>query len=351
MKEQLWSKNFILICLVNLMIFTCFYFLLPTLPIYVTDVLHGNAKNVGYIIGLLPITAVLVRPVSGYLVDTIGRKRIMISALVVFVIISFSYSLAGIMLILLGIRVIHGFTWAFISTATGTIASDLVPISRRGEGMGYFGLTNTLAMALAPILSLYILGRYGFHTLFTAGSVIAAIGLLCVFGMKGYQENLLIKKKTEITLASFFEPRVFSLSIIMLFISMTYGGVISFITLYAKQLAINNIGVFFLVYALSILCVRPFAGIIHDKKGPKMVMAIGFMAMITAYILLFTADGFLLFILSAITLGIGMGITNPSIHAMVINQVEPFRRGAATGTLFTARSGYCNWFYRFRFYF
>ncbi|RYD03055.1 hypothetical protein N752_21835 [Desulforamulus aquiferis] len=84
MKQNLWTKDFILICLANLMIFTSFYFLLPTLPIFVTDVLKGDESNVGYIIGVLSLTAVLVRPLSGFALDVIGRRKVLLLALIAF---------------------------------------------------------------------------------------------------------------------------------------------------------------------------------------------------------------------------------------------------------------------------
>ncbi|MDO7786623.1 MFS transporter [Desulforamulus aquiferis] len=333
--QSLWTKDFILICLTNLFIFTSFYFLLPTLPIFVTNVLQGNESNVGYIVGVLTITAVLVRPISGYMLDTVGRKSIIIFALLAFVLTTLAYNLVTSLVMLFMLRAIHGLSWGFATTGAGTIASDIVPASRRGEGMGYYGLANTLAMAVGPILSLFILARFGFHTLFTAGSVIAALGLVCVLTIKVSEDNL-VKKKTKLTLNSFFEPRVYSLSLVMFFVTFTYGAIVSFITLYAKELSISNAGIFFLIYGISLLIVRPYAGKVFDAHGPNRIMAIGFLGMAISFILLFLAKGYLFFILSAVTMGIGFGIVQPTIQAMAINRVEPYRRGAATGTILTA---------------
>lgn len=201
--------------------------------------------------------------------------------------------------------------------------------------MGYYGLAGTLAMALGPVLSLYILDKYGFNTLFTTGSIIAALALLCVLGIKGFESNI-DKKKTKISLNSFLEPRVYSLSVVLFFVNLTYGGIVSFITLYAKELNIANAGIFFMVYGVSLLFVRPYAGKVFDKRGPNQIMFIGFLALAISFLVLFLAKGYLMFILSAIILGIGFGIVQPTLQAMAINRVEPFRRGAANGTIFTA---------------
>ncbi len=334
-RQALWTKDFVLICLTSLFMFTSFYFLITTLPMYVTDVLKGNESNVGYIVGVLTITAVLVRPISGYLLDTMGRKSVVVFALVAFVLVTIAYNLATSLLILFLLRAIHGFSWGFTSTGAGTIASDIVPAARRGEGMGYYGLAGTLAMAVGPVLSIYILGLYGFNTLFTAGSIIAALSLACLLGIKG-SEVKTDKKNTKISLNSFLEPRVYSLSMVLFFVNLTYGAIVSFITLYAKELNIANAGIFFMVYGVALLFVRPYAGKIFDKHGPNQIMLIGFISLAASFIVLSIATGSFMFILSAIIMGIGFGIIQPTLQAMAINRVEPYRRGAANGTIFTA---------------
>ncbi|MEG6521959.1 MFS transporter [Desulfotomaculum sp. 1211_IL3151] len=334
-RQSLWTKDFILICLTSLFMFTSFYFLISTLPMYVTGVLKGSERNVGYIVGILTITAVLVRPISGYMLDTMGRKGVVVLALVAFVAVTFAYNLATSMLILFLLRAVHGFAWGFTSTGAGTIASDIVPAARRGEGMGYYGLAGTFAMAVGPVLSLYILDRYDFNTLFTTGAFISSLALLCVLGIKSFESNM-DKPKTKIGLNSFLEPRVYSLSVVIFFVNLTYGGIVSFITLYAMELNVANAGIFFMVYGVSLLFVRPYAGKIFDKRGPNQIMSIGFVALSTSFFVLFMAKGYLMFVISAIILGIGFGIIQPTLQAMAINRVEPFRRGAVNGTIFTA---------------
>ncbi|MCL4441641.1 MAG: MFS transporter [Firmicutes bacterium] len=333
-KEALWTRNFILVCLVNMMMFTSFYFLLPTLPVFVTDVLKGDESNVGYIIGVLSLTAVMVRPLSGFLLDVAGRKKILLYAFIAFSLAMAAYNFVTSLALLFVLRALHGICWGFSTTGAGTVAADVVPPSRRGEGMGYYGLSNTLAMALGPSLGLYILNVSGFNTLFSASFAVAAAGTLLVPGIS-YREHKR-PEKVKISLDSFFEPRVFSLSGIMFFTAVVYGGIVSFITLYGKDLGIKNAGTFFLAYALTLMLVRPVAGKAFDKNGPKLVMAAGFGAIFLSFVLLFYAGGLELFILSAIFMGIGFGAVHPTTMAMVINRVPPHRRGAANGTIFSS---------------
>ena len=334
-KTPLWTKNFILICLANLLIFTSFYFLLPTLPVFVTSELQGDESNVGYVVGVLSLTAVLVRPLSGYLLDVSGRKKILILALVAFSLAMGAYYFVTSLTLLFLLRFVHGLAWGFTTTGAGTIASDIVPPARRGEGMGYYGLSNTLAMAAGPSLGLFILSKTNFSTLFTVSFVIAVAALLTILVIP-YRQEPLGKPLGKLSFTSFFEPRVFSLSLVMFFTALVYGGIISFIVLYGQNIGVTNPGVYFLIYALTLLLVRPVAGKSFDQNGPGKLMAVGFLAISLAFVLLFMARGDLLFGASAVAMGIGFGIVHPTAMAMAINRVEPFRRGAANGTIFSA---------------
>jgi len=329
----LWTRNFLFICLVNLMTFTSFYFLLPTLPIFIADNLKGDESAVGFNIGVLSLTAVLVRPLAGYLLDSAGRKKILIVALAAFALAMAAYNLVTSLALLFALRVLQGLAWGFATTGAGTIAADVVPPARRGEGMGYYGLSNTLAMALGPSLGIFVLYSAGYTPLFTACAVIAAGGLAALLGIS-YREST--SAKTKLSWESFLEPKVFSLSLILFFIALVYGGVVSFITLYGQELGVKNAGTYFLVYALTLLVVRPYAGRQFDRSGPGLIMAAGFLAVSLAFVLLFLARGNLLFIMSAVSMGIGFGIVHPTILAMAINRVAPYRRGAANGTIFSA---------------
>lgn len=335
-RQALWTKDFLLICLANLMIFTSFYFLLPTLPIFVTGVLKGDESNVGYIIGVLSLTAVLVRPLSGFMLDVVGRRKVLFTALVAFSLAMGAYYFVSSLTLLFILRFLHGLSWGFTTTGAGTVAADIVPASRRGEGMGYYGLSNTLAMAAGPSLGLVILQKTDFSTLFIAGFVIAIIGLVATQGISFQDETTKGKTQGKLTFNSFFEPKVFSLSGVMFFTAVVYGGIVSFITLYGQKIGIGNPGVYFLIYALTLLIIRPYAGKTFDKKGPLQIMAVGFLAISVAFVLLFMARGDLLFSASAVAMGIGFGIVQPTTMAIAINRVEPFRRGAANGTIFSA---------------
>lgn len=329
---RLWTKGFLLICLSNLFIFTSFYCLLPTLPLFITDVLSGDTEIVGYIFGIFALAAVLARPLAGYLLDTLGRKTILRLSLFFLTLTLLAYNAVTTVVLLFIVRGIHGIFWGFATTASGTTATDLVPALRRGEGIGYYGLSNTIAMAAGPLLGLEILQRFGFFALFTTSFCFAAVGFLCVWGIK-HQITGNLEEKKDINL---FEPKVFSYAMIMFFITLLYGGVLSFVVLLGKEINIANPGSYFLAFAGSLFLSRPYAGKILDVEGPLKIMSIGFIAIVVSLFLLFLANGYIVFMMSAVFFGIGFGIVQPTTLTMAINKVDASQRGVANGTILTA---------------
>ncbi|MCL5057020.1 MAG: MFS transporter [Actinobacteria bacterium] len=330
---KLWTRNFILICLANLLVLTSFYILFPTLPVFIVRVLKGDESDVGYIIGVLSLTAVLVRPLAGFLFDAVGRKKILVLAVIGFSLVMVSYNLVTSLALLFALRALHGFTWGFTNTGSGTVASDVVPPQRRGEGLGYYGMSNTLAMAAGPGLGMYIISLTGFTQLFNMSFALAIAGSVCILAIS-YPENR-PQKKAVISLESFFEPKVLSLYWIIFFTAVVYGGIMSFVTLYGEHIGIKNAGTYFLAYAVTLLITRPLSGRYYDRKGPAGIMAAGFISIALSFVILFASKGLVMFLLSAATLGIGYGIVQPTTMAIIINRVAPFRRGAANSTYFS----------------
>lgn len=329
---KLWTKSFLLICLSNLFIFTSFYCLLPTLPLFITNVLKGDTKIVGYIFGVFALAAVLARPLAGYLLDAVGRKNILRLSLFLLTLAMIAYNMVTNLLLLFILRGIHGILWGFATTASGTTATDLVPALRRGEGIGYYGLSNTIAMAAGPFIGLEIVQRFGFSTLFTISFCFAAIGFLCIWGIQHQiTEKLEVKKSIVL-----FEPKVISDAVITFFITLLYGGVLSFVVLFGKEIHIDNPGSYFLAFAGALFLSRPYAGRILDAEGPIRIMFIGFISLALSFLVLSFAQGYVLFILSALFFGIGFGIVQPTTLTMAINKVGASQRGIANGTILTA---------------
>lgn len=311
-----------------------FYFLLPTLPTFVTEVLGEDADKVGYIIGIYALSALLIRPMSGYLFDKYGRRNLFLIAMVCYALIMASYGLAASFGFLLFLRLLNGGIWGIVTTGGGTITSDIVPESRRGEGIGIFGLSMTLSMAVGPLIGLQILEYTGsYKVLFITAGVLCLIAVGMSFLVNHPKVS---NRNNKLEWANVFEPKVVKVSMVMLFLALPFAGVMSFITLYAKELSIENTGLFFLIYAAGVSIIRPLTGKMMDKSGPGFVMGLSFLGTICGLVLLSQSTALTGFLIAAFVLGLGNGIVMPTLQTMVINMVRPQKRGVATSTFFSS---------------
>lgn len=312
---------------------TAFYFLLPTLPIYAVNALDANNNQVGYIIGVYALAALLIRPFCGYVLDAHGRRSVYLWALVLFTILTAAYHLASTFSLLLLIRVLHGFTWGTITTGGSTIAADLIPESRRGEGIGYFGLAMTFAIALAPYGGDQIMGQNNFFNLFTISAAVALASLILALFVKVPK----IKTgETKIQLGKMFDKRVNRIAIVMFTGAFPFAAVISFIRIYSDELGIKQGALFFIFMALGVAVVRLIVGKIMDKKGPSTLVTIGLIVTVVGLIWLRYIDSFWPLMAVGVLVGMGNGIIMPTVQTMAINMVPMERRGAANATFFSA---------------
>jgi len=324
--ETLFSRNFILTSLSTFTLFSSFYFLLITLPIYIKKI-GGTESEIGFIIGVFTISAVVLRPFIGQEVDRRGRKKILISGLLVFLVSMLLYNYTNSVTSLLLLRVFHGIGWGAATTAATTLIADIAPPKRRGEAMGIFGMSSNVAMAIGPVLSMILLVAYDFSILFLIGAGIALVSLLLALPIC---ETTTSHPKTPL----FSKEALFS-STLMFTVSLTYGSLVSFLSLFAQKQGITNPGIFFTVFAVTLILVRAFAGKISDKKGRKFVILPGLILIACGLFVLSTASSLSVFLMAALFYGLGFGFVHPSLMALLVDSVSEEGRGAAMGT-FTA---------------
>ncbi len=328
-QAPLWTRDFVRIAIVNFFLFLGFQILLPVLPVYAAK-LGGGDTWAGLVVGVYTFSSVLMRPVAGRLLDQKGRKPIFILGLAVFIICTLMYQWALAIWMLLALRFIHGFGWGTASTAASTIASDFIPKKRFAEGMGYFGLTGTLAMALGPAIGLALMSGYGFTTVVNISVLVVLVSLLITLPVKMYN----IEFKAELKPAGIIEQTAVLPALVMFFVTMSYGAIVSFIALYAEQRLVPNIGLFFTVYAIALIFARPSFGRIADRRGTSFVIIPGILAILTALLLLYLAETLSLFLMAGFIYGLGFGAVQPALQAMAVRHVIPERRGAANATFF-----------------
>ncbi len=330
-KSPLWTKNFIIIILVNLVVFFGFQMLMPTLPKYIKSLGVDNSM-IGLISGIFTVSTLIIRPFAGQILDRIGRKQVLWVGFIIFVLMVASYSWLPTIGLLLLFRFLHGFGWGASTTASNTIASDIIPKKRFGEGMGYFSLASSIAMATAPGAGLYLLSKYNFRYITYFSAILVFIGLLISFTIK-YQT--IIKTETVKEHKSLYEKSAVSPAIITFFICVSYGGIVSFMSLYAAEKGIENIGMFFTIYAVFLFLSRPIFGKIVDVYGFDWGVIPGLICIIITMILLSQASNILLFLIAAALYGIGFGATQSSLQTMALIHTSRDRFGAANATFYT----------------
>ena len=335
-KESVWTNDFIVILSSNLLTILSFQMLLPTLPVYIAQ--HsGSISDIGLVIGIFALSALLIRPFSGAASDTMGRKKLLVIGVIInFIAISGYYWTTSVSTILL-MRILHGIGWGISTAGFGTMASDLVPISRRGEGIGYFGLAAVFAGSIGPLLGIWLLNSFGSKVLFTCAAIITLLSLLVLFlvNESELEAEPNFNKPTSL-LAKLIEKTSLFPAFLMMTVGIIFGGVITFITLFGTEVGIINIGWFFLVNAFGSFLVRPMSGKLFDKKGHLYVLLPSVLFLFTGMLLLSYATTLMSLIIAAIFYGIGMGSLMPSLQAWIINRAAPYRRGAATATYYSA---------------
>ncbi|MGF9695465.1 MFS transporter [Paenibacillus sp. MABNR03] len=347
MKDQstqvkLWTTDFILLMLCNFLLFLQLHMIVSPLPSYVQERFHANAFEVSLFTCLFALSAIAARLYSAKALEKGLRNAMIYIGLSVALLATLGYYFAAGIAVLLLLRMMFGVGFGMSSTAFPTMASDIIPVKRMGEGMGYFGLSTSLAMSMGPIIGVTLLQGSGFITLMlcTAGVIVVIYPLSYSLTRKktARSHNGSVQTSTG-PVANVsgtrekipFNRKLILPSLLNCLLSITYGGLVGFIVLYGKEANLANPALFFLFNALAVLLVRPFAGRLYDSKGPKALLIPGaiFVA-IGLFILSFATSMPILFV-AAFLYGIGYGSMQSSLQTWMIQIVAPTQRGMANG--------------------
>ena len=331
--NAIFKGNFVLVFLASLLVFTAFYIMLPTLPVFLTRELKIDEGQTGLILSVYTLAALLIRPFTGFMIDRFGRKWFYIVSLLLFAIIFLGYPLAGAFGFILIVRFAHGLMWGVATTTGSTLIVDIVPAEQRGEGIGLYGLAMTFPMALGPFTGLQLTQNNNYSLMFLCAGFLAFAGFALTLFIKypAVPDAGIIKISFRNLLESTSLPVTFNL----LLINITYGGLVSFVSLYALKTGIGNTGIFFIVFASGIALARIYMGKIFDRHGPKALSVGGILFLAIGHFILGICVKTTGFLIAGFILGLGSGVVFPAFHAMVNNLVPPQRRGAANSTLFT----------------
>ncbi|MGV3265061.1 MFS transporter [Cytobacillus pseudoceanisediminis] len=335
-KQPLWTKDFLSISITSFFLFMGFYVLLTTLPLYILDDLKGDETQVGLIISVFLIAAVISRPFTGKWIDEVGRRKILVASLIVFAVSSLLYFWADSTPALLALRFLHGVGFGMATTATGAIVADIVPNERRGEGLGYYAMFMNLAMVIGPFAGLTIVQYANFSWIFALCTVLSFIAIVLGAFVRIPHKAENSVKHPKFTLSSLFEKSAVPVAISAGILAFAYSGILSFISVYAKELdLLEAASFFFVVYAAFIIMSRPFTGRWFDAYGENRVIYPAIILFAAGLFLLSQANSAFVFLLSGAIIGLGYGTIVPGLQTVAIKQADPAKRGLATSTFFT----------------
>lgn len=335
--SKLWTKDFIVVSSINFFLTLIFYLLMVTIAVFAVDEYSASTSEAGLVTGIFIIGALIGRLLIGRLIVTFSRKKILYTGLILFTLTTAFYFFEFGLGFLLFNRLIHGITLGMASTATGTIVAQIIPASRKGEGIGYYSMSATLATAIGPFIGLYLSQHASFQTIFSFCVALGLISLIIAFflfvpPLDGSA------KKAEVRgfkLSNFVEPSALPIAFITLAVAFCYSSVLSFINFYAMDInLVSTASFFFIVYAAAVLASRPFTGRLMDKKGANFIMYPAFLLFGAGMFLLSTASTGFVLLLSGVLIGLGFGNMQSTTQAIAVKLTSPHRMGLATSTFF-----------------
>lgn len=327
-QEKLWTRSFIVLIVCNLLLFLNLQMILPSFPSYVKDVFHASDFTVSLVTSLFALSAIVTRIFAGQALQKGKRNQILFLGLAISTLATAGYYWCGAISLLLLMRVLFGVGFGMASTTFPTMASNVIPPKRIGEGMGFFGLSTSLAMSIGPMIGLGLLGHYGFGTLIAVATCVLAVVIPLSLPFRSLP--------TPVAHAGAQSGKLFDRKILLPFVlnfllSIIYGGVLSFMALFGKEAGLANVGDFFLLNAVAVVLVRPFSGKVFDKKGPGALLIPGAILLMIALVMLSFARNMTMLSASSLIFGFGFGALQPTIQAWMIQRVLPEQRGMANG--------------------
>lgn len=336
-QERLWNRNYCRVMAANFALFFAFYLLTPLLPLYLVERFDATKDIVGLVLSGYTLTALLARPFSGFLVDTFPRKRVLMWCFFLFFLCFGGYLGASSLLLFTIVRTLHGAPFGALTVANSTVAIDVLPSSRRNEGIGYYGLSNNLAMAIAPTIAIYLYRLTdNFQLLFWVALVIAGLGMAVDNGITlPAQKRSSEQPKRLCSLDRFFLLRGWLLAINMAFFGFCFGVVSNYLAIYSRDVMgiTGGTGTWFLLLAGGLMASR-LQGARALREGRLVQNAAeGICLSCIAYVLFVTCPNSAGYYGSALLLGFGNGHMWPAFLNMIISIARHNERGTANSTL------------------
>ena len=345
MKDKLVTSSYCFILAANFLLYFGFWLLIPVLPFYLSEVFSAGNSTIGIILSCYTVAALCIRPFSGYFLDSFARKPLYLMAYFIFMTMFAGYIIAGSLTLFIMFRIIQGVSFGMVTVGGNTVVIDIMPSSRRGEGLGYYGLSNNIAMAVGPMSGLFLHDAgMSFTTIFCCSLGSCMAGFVCASLVKTpYKPPV---RREPISLDRFILLKGIPAGISLLLLSIPYGMTTNYVAMYAKQIGINaTTGFFFTFMAIGMAISRIFSGKIVDRGKITQVISAGLYLVVFSFFLL-SACVYLIswnnmvctivFFSVALFLGVGFGIMFPAYNPLFVTLAPNSQRGTATSTYLTS---------------
>ena len=345
----LWTKNYIFMMAINLMVMSCYQLMNSAIPIYVQDSGEGGTAAAGLVGGAFTISAMVLRPAMGGLADKKGRRFLIVIGLLLLSICCGLCAVTTNVWMLFVLRLFQGVFFSAITTGSAAAISDIIPKDRLMEGIGYYGLSNTMATAVGPGISLFLIETAGYQVDFLAVFGAGLLGCAAAYmvsypGYRNAAELEIFSEKEPVARHSSWLDRLVErtavpMAVVMLFAALAQSSISTFLPTFAKAEEIDNVGMYYTVYAIMLFITRPTTGRLSDKVGANKVVLPGMVLIIVAFLFLSCATTLGHVLAVACIYGIGYGSVQPVLNALVVKFCPPDRRGIGNSTFHIAMDG------------
>ena len=325
---KLWTRDLVLIILVNLCVFTNHIMSLSTFPFYIQS-LGGSEAVAGICAAAFAFVAVIIRPFVGWWLDNGVRKAALVVGLLLLGAAPLGYVFVPVLSMSIAFRMLHGIGLSFSNSTTATVASDVICRPRFAEGMGYFGMATALASAIAPALGLSLMEGFGFGTLYAVAAGIAGLGLVLFAFVRTRKVNV---PKKKLDLRTIINRDSLPATATMLVFMLTFGALENFVAIFAAENSLPSGSIYFIVMSVMLLVVRVTLGKLVDQRGEAIFVYTCNAAMLVAFLLLALVPNTATYILSAALAGYAFGGLEPSLQSMAVHTSTDETRDSANST-------------------
>ena len=334
-KEKLWNSNYLKVWCANFMIFFSFMLLTPLFPLYLSETFGADKQMIGIVLSGYTLTALIIRPFSGYLVDSFPRRVVLLVSYALFCALFLGYIAAGSLVLFAIVRTLHGAPFGASTVSNSTVAIDVLHPTRRAEGIGYYGLSNNIATAIGPTVALMIYGAcQSYDILFWMAFIVSAIGLGINWTLD-LKKRETVKVSRKISLDRFILLKGWSQGICMICYAFSYGVLATYIAIYGKnELGITGgTGMFFMLLSIGLILSRLVGN--RTLREGKIVenASIGVAIAVIGYLVFAALHNHWGYYGAALIIGLGNGHMFPAFQTMFLNLASNEQRGTANSTL------------------